>query len=226
MAVLAALVLTLLAASSLLLQRARNQRARSAQALDPRGQSAIGRCCARRRRPACARPPRPARRDERFVRGHARLRPHRARRAAHEPVGGRPHARDGAAHARLRSGRAGCFGARHRRKDARARRRGGLPGRAHRGRELLFCSSRDVTERRAQARELERYRDHLETLVAERTEAVARLECASARSPNSRWSACTCSSTTSTASSTRPSRPSSATRARRTCWTGACARTP
>ena len=38
------------------------------------------------------------------------------------------------------------------------------------GEELLFCSSRDVTERRAQARELERYRDHLETLVAERTE--------------------------------------------------------
>jgi PAS domain S-box-containing protein len=36
--------------------------------------------------------------------------------------------------------------------------------------DLLYCSSRDVTERRAQARELERYRDHLETLVAERTE--------------------------------------------------------
>ncbi len=38
------------------------------------------------------------------------------------------------------------------------------------GEDLLYCSSRDVTERRAQARELERYRDHLETLVAERTE--------------------------------------------------------
>lgn len=38
------------------------------------------------------------------------------------------------------------------------------------GEELLYCSSRDVTERKAQAQELERYRDHLETLVAERTE--------------------------------------------------------
>ena len=38
------------------------------------------------------------------------------------------------------------------------------------GEDLLFCSSRDVTERHAQARELERYRDHLETLVGERTE--------------------------------------------------------
>ncbi|TXC66864.1 PAS domain S-box protein [Piscinibacter aquaticus] len=38
------------------------------------------------------------------------------------------------------------------------------------GEELLYCSSRDVTERKAQAHELERYRDHLETLVAERTE--------------------------------------------------------
>ena len=38
------------------------------------------------------------------------------------------------------------------------------------GEELLYCSSRDVTERRAQARELDRYRDHLEALVAERTE--------------------------------------------------------
>ena len=38
------------------------------------------------------------------------------------------------------------------------------------GEELLYCSSRDVTERKAQARELERYRGHLETLVAERTE--------------------------------------------------------
>jgi len=38
------------------------------------------------------------------------------------------------------------------------------------GEELLYCSSRDVTERRAQARELEGYRDHLELLVAERTE--------------------------------------------------------
>lgn len=63
------------------------------------------------------------------------------------------------------------FGARHRRKDARV-----LDvevvclGVRIEGEELLFCSSRDVTERRAQARELERYRDHLETLVAERTE--------------------------------------------------------
>jgi PAS domain S-box-containing protein len=38
------------------------------------------------------------------------------------------------------------------------------------GEDLLYCSSRDITERKAQARELERYRDHLETLVAERTE--------------------------------------------------------
>jgi len=63
------------------------------------------------------------------------------------------------------------FGARHRRKDGRV-----LDvevvclGVRIEGEELLFCSSRDVTERRAQARELERYRDHLETLVAERTE--------------------------------------------------------
>ena len=38
------------------------------------------------------------------------------------------------------------------------------------GEELLYCSSRDVTERRAQARELEQHRHHLEALVAERTE--------------------------------------------------------
>lgn len=38
------------------------------------------------------------------------------------------------------------------------------------GEELLYCSSRDVTERKAQARELEQYRHHLEALVAERTE--------------------------------------------------------
>ena len=38
------------------------------------------------------------------------------------------------------------------------------------GDELLYCSSRDVTERRAQARELEQHRHHLEALVAERTE--------------------------------------------------------
>lgn len=63
------------------------------------------------------------------------------------------------------------FGAKHRRKDGRV-----LDvevvclGVRIEGDELLFCSSRDVTERRAQARELERYRDHLETLVAERTE--------------------------------------------------------
>ena len=37
------------------------------------------------------------------------------------------------------------------------------------GEELLYCSSRDVTERRAQARELEQHRHQLETLVAERT---------------------------------------------------------
>jgi PAS domain S-box-containing protein len=37
------------------------------------------------------------------------------------------------------------------------------------GEELLYCSSRDVTERRAQARELDQYRHHLEALVAERT---------------------------------------------------------
>jgi len=38
------------------------------------------------------------------------------------------------------------------------------------GEELLYCSSRDVTERKAQARELDQYRHHLEALVAERTE--------------------------------------------------------
>lgn len=38
------------------------------------------------------------------------------------------------------------------------------------GEELLYCSSRDVTERLAQARELEQHRHHLEALVAERTE--------------------------------------------------------
>jgi PAS domain S-box-containing protein len=37
------------------------------------------------------------------------------------------------------------------------------------GEELLYCSSRDVTERKAQARELDRYRHQLEALVAERT---------------------------------------------------------
>jgi PAS domain S-box-containing protein len=38
------------------------------------------------------------------------------------------------------------------------------------GEELLYCSSRDVTERKAQARELDQYRHQLERLVAERTE--------------------------------------------------------
>ena len=37
------------------------------------------------------------------------------------------------------------------------------------GEELLYCSSRDVTERLAQARELEQHRHHLEELVAVRT---------------------------------------------------------
>ncbi|MFT3664300.1 PAS domain S-box protein [Piscinibacter sp.] len=74
---------------------------------------------------------------------------------------------------RMRSfevGTAVRFGGRHRRKD------GSVfdvevvcLGVRIEGEELLFCSSRDVTERRAQARELKRYRDHLETLVAERT---------------------------------------------------------
>lgn len=38
------------------------------------------------------------------------------------------------------------------------------------GEELLYCSSRDVTERKAQAHELDQYRHRLEALVAERTE--------------------------------------------------------
>ncbi len=38
------------------------------------------------------------------------------------------------------------------------------------GEELLYCSSRDVSERKAQARELDQYRHRLEALVAERTE--------------------------------------------------------
>ncbi len=63
------------------------------------------------------------------------------------------------------------FGAKHRRKDGRIIEVEVVSlGVRIEGDELLFCSSRDVTERRAQARELERYRDHLETLVAERTE--------------------------------------------------------
>ena len=38
------------------------------------------------------------------------------------------------------------------------------------GEELLYCSSRDITERKAQAHELDQYRHRLEALVAERTE--------------------------------------------------------
>ena len=38
------------------------------------------------------------------------------------------------------------------------------------GEDLLYCASRDVTERNAQARELEQYRHQLEALVAQRTE--------------------------------------------------------
>ncbi|MFT3953485.1 MAG: PAS domain S-box protein [Piscinibacter sp.] len=63
------------------------------------------------------------------------------------------------------------FGSRHRCSDGRILEVEVLSlGVRIEGEELLYCSSRDVTERRAQARELEQHRHHLEALVAERTE--------------------------------------------------------
>ena len=63
------------------------------------------------------------------------------------------------------------FGTRHRRADGRLIDVEVVSlGVRIEGEELLYCASRDVTERKAQSQELERYRDHLETLVAERTE--------------------------------------------------------
>ena len=59
---------------------------------------------------------------------------------------------------------------------ARARRRGSVClGVRIEGEELLFCSSRDVTERRAQARELERYRASPRDAGGRARRAVARL---------------------------------------------------
>jgi PAS domain S-box-containing protein len=70
----------------------------------------------------------------------------------------------------FRTGERVRFGSRHRRSDGRLLDVEVVSlGVRIDGEELLYCSARDVTERKAQARELERYREHLETLVAERT---------------------------------------------------------
>ena len=158
-----------------------------------------------------ARPPRPARGDKQnSFRGHARLRPRRARRPAHGLW-----VADLARRMRA-SSEVGALvrasGAGHRRKDARAcSTSGGLPGRAHRGEELLFLLSRGV-EQRAQARG---WNATATTSAdaggrAHRTVRAPR-RCASALAEQSLVGDVRCSSTTSTAFVSRALRPSSAT---------------